>query len=205
MIDRSIFAQSVDEVARALLGATLTHRLASGTISLRICEVEAYGGVGEDPGSHAFRGQTRRNQTMFAAGGHLYVYRSYGMHWCANVVAGPAGEASGILLRAGQVTAGADLAWQLRQDTGVCRRERDLARGPGRLTAAVGISGEHDGVDLFGDSRFELAVAPDRTGPVGVSTRTGVSGVGGLTMWRFFLPDDPYVSVHRPAPTRVVP
>ncbi len=134
------------DVARRLLGATLCVR----GVRVRITEVEAYGGVGEDPGSHAFRGPGKKNATMFGPPGRLYVYFTYGMHWCANVVCGPEGSASAVLLRAGEVVDGIEAARARRL---TAKRDADLARGPARLTQALGLSGDDDDADLTPDPR----------------------------------------------------
>jgi DNA-3-methyladenine glycosylase len=183
------------EVAPALLGATLHGR----GVSVRITEVEAY--LGEvDPGSHSFRGQTRRNAVMFGPPGHLYVYFTYGMHVCANIVCSPEGIATAVLLRAGEVVDGVELARERRTTS---KRDTDLARGPARLCVALGITLGDDGDDLAtGDMRLEPAShpAPDvATGP-----RTGVSGEGGSGAfpWRFWIAGDPTVSPYKPAVTR---
>ncbi|TFB72525.1 DNA-3-methyladenine glycosylase [Cryobacterium glaciale] len=128
------------EVAPLLLGAVLTR----GAVSVRITEVEAYLGR-IDPGSHAFRGRTPRTATMFGPAGYLYAYFSYGMHVCANVVCSPEGEASALLLRGGEVIAGIDEA-RIRRPTS--KTDADLARGPARLTKALGIVLGDDGADL---------------------------------------------------------
>lgn len=127
--------------ARALLGRLLVSTIGGVRVSVRICEVEAYGGT-DDPASHAHRGPTDRNRTMFGPPGHLYVYRSYGRHWCANVVCGAVGTASAVLLRGGTPEEGAE--------TMVRRRGRSdhLVDGPGRLCQALGITGAHDGIDM---------------------------------------------------------
>ena len=109
----------------------------------RIVEAEAY--AGDDPASHAFRGRTARNATMFGPAGHLYVYFTYGMHWCANAVCGQDGEGTAVLLRALEPLAGLDLMWQARPRA---RSERDLCSGPAKLTQALGIAGGADGADL---------------------------------------------------------
>jgi DNA-3-methyladenine glycosylase len=111
-----------------------------------ITEVEAYGGVGSDEASHAHRGRTPRNALMFGPAGRLYVYRSYGVHWCMNVVTGPEGHASAVLLRAGEVVQGLDVARARRPNA---LRDRDLARGPGRLAVALGVTDDVNGVDLL--------------------------------------------------------
>lgn len=125
-------------VAPLLLGCIVETAVDGATVRLQITEVEAYGGS-EDPASHAFRGHTARNGSMFLEGGHLYVYRSYGIHWCANVVTGAEGNGQAVLIRAGEVLEGAEVA--------VARRGRPspLASGPGMLTQALGVAAEHDG------------------------------------------------------------
>ena len=128
------FDRPVLEVAPDLLGAVVTHRSAAGPVSVRLTEVEAYDGE-SDPGSHAFRGRTPRNEVMFGPPGRVYVYFTYGMHWCMNLVCGSPGSASAVLLRAGEVVEGLPLATSRRTTT---RSPRDLARGPARLTVALG-------------------------------------------------------------------
>ncbi|PWU54017.1 DNA-3-methyladenine glycosylase, partial [Micromonospora globispora] len=127
-----LLAGPVVLAARGLLGCRLT---ANG-VTVRITEVEAYAGTAGDPASHAHRGRTPRNAVMFGPSGHAYVYFTYGMHWCMNVVTGPDGEASAVLLRAGEVVEGLDVARARRP---AVRRDVDLARGPARLCAALGI------------------------------------------------------------------
>jgi DNA-3-methyladenine glycosylase len=177
------------EVAPLLLGAVLTR----GAVSVRLTEVEAY--LGEiDPGSHAFRGRTPRTVTMFGPPGHLYAYFSYGMHVCANVVCSPDGEASAVLVRGGEIVAGIDEA-RFRRPTS--KTDADLARGPARLTKALGIVLGDDGADL-GRAPFDLQLpaAPNDylTGP-----RTGVSGPGGGLdyPWRFWMPGEASASPYR--------
>lgn len=178
------------EVAPLLLGAVIHGR----GVSVRLTEVEAYLGE-QDPGSHAFRGQTRRNAVMFGPPGHLYTYFTYGMHTCANVVCGEDGVATGVLLRAGEVVEGIELARERRLST---RTDADLARGPARLTVALGITLADGGTDLGnGPIRLEAAahpVVPYATGP-----RTGVAGEGGSDAfpWRFWIPGDPTVSPYK--------
>ena len=200
--ERDWFARPVLEVAPELLGAQVT----AGGVTVRLTEVEAYAGT-RDPGSHAFRGPTPRTEVMFGPPGHLYVYFSYGMHWCCNVVCGPDGEASAVLLRAGEVVRGMELA-RARRDAGRARPHpaRDLARGPARLASALGLAREHDGLDLFlPSSPVELRIAGGEVGPVRQGPRVGVSGEGGdarLHPWRFWLDGDPTVSAYRPGTTR---
>lgn len=196
-------------VAPLLLGAVLHGR----GVSVRLTEVEAYRGEGADPGSHAFRGRTPRTEPMFGPAGTIYVYLSYGMHRCLNLVCGPAGEAGAVLLRAGDVIAGAELAQQRRaaaapRRAGACASRtiphRDLARGPARLATALGIDLADSG-GMLSAGPFHLdpgdPVPPER---IASGPRVGVSGPGGTAEypWRYWLAGDPTVSVYRPAVTR---
>jgi DNA-3-methyladenine glycosylase len=199
-LTRAQLAAPVLEVAPLLLGARLVHRTPAGVVAVRLTEVEAYAGP-DDPGSHAFRGPTPRTAIMFGPPGYLYVYFSYGIHWCANVVCGPEGRASAVLLRAGEVTDGLALARQRRPTS---RGDADLARGPARLTAALGIGRAGNGADLIEgpDLRLEAGepVASYQTGP-----RVGVNGPGGdpgRFPWRYWIPGDPTVSAYRPGKPR---
>lgn len=142
-LPRTFFDRPVLELGPLLLGCVLVGR----GVALRITEVEAYVGA-EDPGSHAYRGPTARNATMFGEPGHLYVYRHMGLHSCMNIVADAEGTGTGCLIRAGEVVGGIDLAFGRRQAAGTCRTDRDLARGPGRATVASGITFADDGLDL---------------------------------------------------------
>jgi DNA-3-methyladenine glycosylase len=183
----------VDDVARSLLGCWVVTDRPDGTVALRLTEVEAYSGQGEDPASHAHRGPTPRAEIMFGPPGRLYVYFSYGVHWCANVVVGPAGRASAVLLRAGDVVVGEPLARSRRP---AARVARDLARGPARLTQALAIGPDDRGTDLLSPSspvRLHHAAAPAQvsTGPrVGISVATELP-------WRFWETGAPSVSVFR--------
>jgi DNA-3-methyladenine glycosylase len=188
VLPRSFFVRPVLEVAPDLLGAVIVH----GPVAVRITEVEAYDGA-NDPASHAYRGRTPRTTVMFGPPGHLYVYFTYGMHYCANLVCGPDGTASAVLLRAGQVVAGLDVARTHRP--GVAK-DSALARGPANLVRTLGLGPHHNGVDVIGgEVRIRRADADPggiRTGPrVGVST-------GATRPWRFWLADDPTVSAYRP-------
>ena len=185
-------------IAPQLLGAEVTSDLGD-RVTLRITEVEAYAGVGQDPGSHAHRRRTDRNAAMFGPPGHAYVYFTYGMHWCLNVVVHPRGEAGAVLIRAGEVLSGMATARDRRP---TARSDRDLARGPARLTKALGVTGTADGMDLLDpNSPLRLVVPPNAAGPASIATgpRTGVAGAGAPTPWRFWLDGHPTVSPHRPA------
>jgi DNA-3-methyladenine glycosylase len=194
-LSRAELSLPVLQVAPSLLGA----HLSAGGSTVRLTEVEAYAGEA-DPGSHAFRGRTPRTQVMFGPAGRAYVYFTYGMHWCVNVVAGVDGKASAVLLRAGEVVEGLEAAVSRRPGV----RERDLCRGPARLCKTLGISGAHTGVDLL-DPASPVRLLPGpavdpalvRTGP-----RVGVAGDGALAPWRFWLDGEPTVSAYRPAVRR---
>ncbi|WKR21331.1 DNA-3-methyladenine glycosylase [Actinomyces israelii] len=194
------------EVAPRLLGAVLTARDDDGAVAVRLTEVEAYRGEA-DPGSHAHRGRTARNAAMFGAAGGIYVYFTYGMHHCVNLVCGPQGLSRAVLLRAGEVTGGADLARRRRP---AARTDRDLARGPARLCQALGLSRSDDGARLGGPGdRIWLALPAPGAEPDAASIRrgprTGVAGPGGdgtAFPWRFWIDGEPTVSPYRPAAPR---
>ncbi len=135
---------------------------------------------------------------MFGEPGRAYVYFSYGMHWCLNVSTGPAGSAAAVLLRAGEVTGGIELARQRRPGV----RDRDLCRGPARLTRTLGITGEQGGTDLLDDTSSVRLLLGETTGRVLTGPRVGVSGEGGSTPWRFWLEGEPTVSTYRAAVRR---
>ncbi len=178
------------DVAPRLLGAVLRH----GEVAVRLTEVEAYDGPG-DPGSHAHNGRTARNAVMFGPPGHLYVYFTYGMHHCCNVVVGDEGSPSAVLLRAGEVVEGVDLARTRRGST-----DRDLARGPARLCQALGLDLSHNGVDL---TTGQVTLTPPETAVTTYSTgpRVGLRKAADRP-WRFWLDGDPTVSTYRPAAVR---
>jgi DNA-3-methyladenine glycosylase len=180
----------VDQVAPSLLGATLRH----GDVAVRLTEVEAYDGP-TDPASHAHRGRTARNAIMFGPPGHLYVYFSYGMHWAANVICGPEGHAAGVLLRAGEVIDGIEIA-RTRRDRA---RDRDLARGPGRLCAALRLSGEHKGCYLLGDGPVRLDPPSERPEMIMSGPRVGVS-LEADRPWRFWVARSRFVSDYKRSP-----
>ncbi len=189
---RDLLDGPVLEVAPRLLGSVLRH----GDVACRITEVEAYDGPG-DPGSHAYRGRTPRNAVMFGPPGRLYVYFTYGMHHCCNVVCGSLDEPSAVLLRAGEVVAGLDLARSRRTPA---RADRDLARGPANLCQALGIGGAENGHDL---TRAPLTLEVPRRAAIDVRTgpRVGLR-LAADRPWRFWLPDEPTVSSYRPASPR---
>ena len=189
LIPRSFYDRPVLEVARDLLGM----HLVGGGVVLRLTEVEAYAGE-RDPASHAFRGRTARNAVMFGPAGHAYVYFTYGMHFCVNLVCGQDGHASAVLLRAGAVVDGLETARARRP----AARDRDLSRGPARLTTALDIDRALDGADVTSaDSPLRVLRGdrvPDdvvRRGP-----RVGVSSAAELP-WRMWIDGEPTVSAYR--------
>jgi DNA-3-methyladenine glycosylase len=197
-LDRAFFDRPVLEVAPDLLGRTLVRRTDQGPIALRLTEVEAYAGPA-DPGSHAYRGRTDRNAVMFGPPGHAYVYFTYGMWHCLNLVCGPEGHASGVLLRGGDITTGADLARERRPAS---RRIHDLAQGPARLATALGVDRADNGADVCpadpsSSSFTTLAGSPPAAEAIRCGPRTGVGGDGADHPWRFWIDGDPTVSRYR--------
>ena len=182
-----VLRRPVLEAAPLLLGATFAH----GGVTVRLTEVEAYDGP-NDPGSHAHNGRTERNAVMFGPPGHLYVYFTYGMHHCCNVSCGPDGEPSAILLRAGEVVEGHDVARERRHRS----TDRDLARGPGRLCQALAIDRGDNGLDLRDVLVPGRPVADVSSGP-----RVGLRKAADHP-WRFWITGDPTVSRYVPAKPR---
>jgi DNA-3-methyladenine glycosylase len=201
---RELLSADARHVAPLLLGAVLTHEGRNGTVSVRITEVEAYLGPHDslhpDPGSHTFRGATARNAPMFGPAGHLYVYFTYGLHHCANIVCGPVGVASALLLRAGEVIAGEELALARRPTS---KSPKDLASGPARLATALGLTTADSGRDALG-SPFHLQLPQTPARDISSGPRVGVSGAGGTHdyPWRFWLSGDPTVSRYKAAKAR---
>jgi DNA-3-methyladenine glycosylase len=205
VVSREFLDRPATEVAPDLLGCVLEHETADGLVAVVLTEVEAYMGA-IDPAAHSYRGRTRRNGVMFGPPGHAYVYFTYGMHFCVNVVCGPGETATAVLLRAGRVIAGEQLAASRRHDD----RARDLARGPARLCQAMAIDRAQDGLDLC-DPRSPIRLRPrsagfpggqdQEPGPVSVGPRVGIS-VATDEPWRFWLTGDPTVSVFRPGKLR---
>ena len=186
-LPRDFFERDSRELAPLLLNKILVCRGLSG----RIVEVEAYAGA-EDPASHAYRGETRRNATMFGPAGHLYVYFTYGMHWCANTVCGPEGAASAVLLRALAPIEGVDC---MRERRGRKHPDRLLCAGPARLCQALAINGGDDGTDLVAGSHDIRIVDDGRRPPArpGRSRRIGLSKAL-EHRWRWFVEGDPNLS-----------
>ncbi len=193
-LPRGFFDRPVLEVAPDLLGRLVVRETAEGSVTARLTEVEAYDGP-NDPGSHAYRGLSKRNTTMFGPPGHTYVYFTYGMHHCMNLVCGPPGVPTGILLRAAEIVDGVDLA---RKRRAAAKNDRELARGPARLTETLAIDRADDGADICGSGpltiRHGYPVDSEliRTGP-----RVGLREAPDFP-WRFWIDADPTVSVYRP-------
>lgn len=191
-LPRSFYARDSRELAPLLLNKLLVGLTDAGVrLAARLVEVEAYCG-GDDPGSHAYRGMTPRTEVMFGPPGHLYVYFTYGMHWCANVVATKDGDAAAVLLRAAAPVDGIEV---MRERRPKARRDRDLLAGPARLCQAFGLTGAHNGVDVV---RGPVRILDDGVAPPdapGISTRIGLTaGRGDDHPWRFFVPGDPNLS-----------
>ena len=223
LLPREFFAGPSLQVAPRLLGCVLEHQTPDGLVAVELTEVEAYEGSA-DPASHSYRGRTARNGVMFGPPGHAYVYFTYGMHFCVNLVCLPEGTSSAVLLRAGRVTEGAALAAarRLAGRAGAAVTDRDLARGPARLCQALGIDRAQDGADAC-DPGSPLRIRPGPPGPPGSppaghsaghsagtlprvsrGPRVGVS-MAADRPWRFWLTGDPTVSAYRPWVPRTRP
>jgi len=202
LIPRDFFARLSVPVAPDLLGCVLEHQTEAGLVAVELTEVEAYAGA-SDPASHSYRGKTARNAVMFGPPGHAYVYFTYGMHFCVNVVCAGNGSASAVLFRAGRIVAGEQLARTRRTREGKMIAFRDLARGPARLCQALDIDRSLDGTDLcVPDSplrmRWPETSTTDRSAKIATGPRVGVSQAAERP-WRFWIEGDPTVSVYRPA------
>lgn len=210
-MQRSFFIPNALEVAPRLIGCLLSLEAAGGSVTVRITEVEAYHGLGVpgvyDAGSHSKDRKTDRNASMFGPPGHAYVYLNYGMHFAINMVCSPEGIASGVLIRSGEVVSGERLAQSRRSAKRGSHAQHpiphhQLARGPGNLAAAMGITRQlHDGLDLLA-APFSLARG---TPPAHIESgpRVGVSGIAGSAAfpWRFWAPGERSVSAYRPGRT----
>lgn len=186
---RSFFARPTLVVARDLMGCLLVHDAPEGRAVGKIVEAEAYSN--EDPGSHANRGQTPRNSPMFEEPGRAYVYFTYGMHFCLNAVAHPPGVPGAVLIRAVEPLDGLDLM-RLRRGSAV--RDRDVARGPGRLTQAFGLTREHNRLDLTRPPLYMCAGERYPEGAVGSGPRIGLGVTQDGRAWRFYVMGSPWVS-----------
>ncbi|ALG28871.1 DNA-3-methyladenine glycosidase [Glutamicibacter halophytocola] len=217
VVDRSFFMPDALSVAPRLLGSILSVDSPQGLVGLRITETEAYLGVGStgpyDPGSHSKDRKTARNASMFLPPGHAYVYFTYGMHFALNLVCSQEHVASGVLIRSGQIVQGLDLARERRHAKQSTRsasnyvKDAQLARGPGNLAAAMGITREsHDGLDLLAEP-FHIVQSGVAESDIARGPRVGVAGVAGgpAYPWRFWLKGDPTVSAFRPGRDAPVP
>jgi DNA-3-methyladenine glycosylase len=184
-------ASEIPTTARGLLG----WELAAGAVRLRLTEVEAYAGTGEDPASHAHRGPTPRTEVMFGPAGHAYIYFVFGMHWCLNIICGRVGEAAAVLLRAGEILDGEDEVRARRGDG----RSEHLAQGPARLVKALGIGPDVNGTSMIDGSGPLLLTPPAAPlDPAAVShgPRVGVAQAHDVP-WRFWITGNPTVSPYR--------
>jgi DNA-3-methyladenine glycosylase len=188
----SIPASEVDRAARELLG----WRLTANGVTVRLTEVEAYSGLGLDPASHAHRGATARNEVMFGPAGMLYVYQIYGMHFCANVVCGEEGVAAAVLLRAGEVVDGLEIARSRRP---AARKDRDLAAGPAKLMQVLALNRTANATSVVDGSGPAVLLPPPAEVPPGsiaAGPRVGVTSAHDVP-WRFWIDGDPTVSAYR--------
>jgi DNA-3-methyladenine glycosylase len=195
LVPREFFARPAEQVAPDLLGCVLEHETGDGLVAVEITEVEAYAGEA-DPASHAWRGRTARNGVMYGPPGHAYVYFTYGMHFCVNLVCLPEGAANAVLLRAGRITGGEELA---RARRAAAIAQRDLARGPARLCQALDIDRDQDGADVCDPAsplRIRVGSQPGRS-TLRSGPRIGISRAAEVP-WRFWLDGDPTVSTYRP-------
>lgn len=196
-LPRDFYMHETVHVARALLGCVLWRRVRGRLLAARLVEVEAYLGA-NDMASHARRGlRSERNESMYLEGGHAYIYLSYGMHWCMNVVTQEADIAEAVLLRAGEPLQGIETMWKQRPKA---KRERDLLSGPGKLCAGMSIDKKLDREPLDGDRLFLTARDVVLTEEdIAISPRIGVDGAPEAAHWplRFFIRGNPHVSAYR--------
>jgi DNA-3-methyladenine glycosylase len=200
VLPRDFFARPSVQVAPELLGCVIVHETAEGLAAVMLTEVEAYDGE-NDPASHAYHGRTARNAVMFGPPGHVYVYFTYGMHYCMNLVCQPEHGASAVLLRAGRVIDGVPLATarRARRLSRTAPREVDLARGPARLCEALALDLSHDGADAVDPAsalRAFAAQAPVPAADISRGPRVGISRAADVA-WRFWITGEPTVSPYR--------
>ena len=196
-LTKAFYGRDALSVARELIGCLFVHDSPQGRCSVRLVETEAYRGE-QDPGSHGFRGMTARTRTMFGPPGRLYVYFTYGMHWCVNIVCGSEGVCEAVLLRAGEPFEGIELMRLNRHGV----PDRAIASGPARLAQAMDISKPHDGALLLRGGSFfcaeDAATPAYRAGEVAQTERIGLSeGRGHDIPWRFVIPGHPHASRRR--------
>lgn len=194
-LTKPFYARDALTVAEELIGCLFVRVAPEGRMAVRIVETEAYRGR-IDPGSHGYRGVTPRTEVMYGPPGHLYVYFTYGMHWCANVVCGRDGECEAVLLRAGEPVEGEELMFANRPGV---TNPRLLASGPARMAQALGIDKRHNGATLLRGGQFycaeDAATDPVRRGPIARTTRIGLAtGRGDEIPWRFVVTGHPHAS-----------
>ena len=197
-LTKGFYERDAVTVARDLIGCVFVHRVPEGTLAVRLVETEAYRGE-HDPGSHGFRGVTPRTRTMFGPPGRLYVYFTYGMHWCVNVVCGPEGTCEAVLLRAGEPLEGVEV---MRENRNGIENDRLLASGPARLAQAMAISKPNDGDSLLRGGSFYCArdgvTEGLHSGQIAQTPRIGLAvGRGDEIPWRFVVPGHPHASRRR--------
>ncbi|MGH2753415.1 MAG: DNA-3-methyladenine glycosylase [Actinomycetota bacterium] len=197
-ITKTFYARDAVTVARDLIGCVLVHDAAEGLTAVRLVETEAYRGQ-IDPGSHGYRGPTPRTEVMYGPPGRVYVYFTYGMHWCANIVCATEGVCEAVLLRAGEPVAGLEL---MRARRSTVTDDRLIAAGPARLAQALGMGKEHNGATLLRGGEFwcyEDAVTSDhRAAEIAQTVRIGLgAGKGDDIPWRFVVPGHPHASRRR--------
>ncbi|HTX28034.1 MAG TPA: DNA-3-methyladenine glycosylase [Streptosporangiaceae bacterium] len=209
LIPRDFFDRRSVQVAPDLLGCVLEHETTAGLVAVELTEVEAYAGQA-DPASHAYRGKTARNAVMFGPPGHAYVYFTYGMYFCVNLVCEGVGDASAVLLRAGRVIEGEELARARRTRSSAAVASRDLARGPARLCQALDIDRSLDGADVcVADSPLRVLGRPagpgttERSADIKICSgpRVGIAAAAEVP-WRFWVGGDPSVSAYKAHVTR---
>lgn len=193
-LTRSFFERDSLSVARDLIGCAFVHRIDNTRLAVRLVEVEAYRGD-IDPGSHGYRGMTPRTEVMFGPPGRLYVYFTYGMHYCANIVCGPPGVCEAVLLRAGEPIEGIDEIRARRPGI----PDRLLAAGPARLAVALGIGKDENGASLLRGGEFWLVEDDEtelwRSKEIAETVRVGLGlGKGDDLPWRFVIPGHPHAS-----------
>jgi DNA-3-methyladenine glycosylase len=197
-LTKDFYARDALAVARELIGCLFVRETKAGPIGVRLVETEAYRGQ-IDPGSHGYRGMTERTRTMYGPPGFLYVYFTYGMHWCANIVCADEGQCEAVLLRAGEPMYGIERMRRYRRGIS---DDRLLAAGPARLAQAMLITKKHNGASLLRGGEFWCAVDSEtedhRAREISQTVRIGLGEGRGETMpWRFVIPGHPYASRRR--------
>ena len=191
-LPRSFYTRSALLVAQDLLGKILVRKIGKTTLSGKIVEVEAYLGV-KDQASHAYRGKTKRNEVMFREGGYLYVYFTYGMHFCANIVTGEQDEGEAVLIRALEPVTGIEIMKRNRGFAKSAGAMHALTNGPGKLCQAFGIKGKDNGSDFLGNTIFAISGESIPKSSIDSSGRVGISR-GKEKQWRFFIKGNEWIS-----------